>query len=297
MKRIAVLGQPQRWSSRVLADEIEQRTGFRRLVDATQLHADFNRPALCCSGENLLDLDAIIIKKMGQAYGPEQLDRLELLRLAEAQGVRVLSPPERIMRLLDRLACTTTLRIHGIPMPPTLITESPEEAAEAARRYRHAILKPLYSTKARGMEVLDATAATHDHLLERIQAFQQAGNPVIYLQQMIDLPGRDLGLVFLGGQYLGAYARVGDGDAWNTTTRSGGKYAPADPPEDIVKLARRAQAPFGLDFTSVDVAETAEGPVIFEVSAFGGFRGLMEGCGIDAAARYADYALERIAHD
>ena len=44
----------------------------------------------------------------------------------------------------------------------------------------------------------------------------------------------------------------------------------------------------------MDVAETEDGLKVFEVSAFGGFRGLMEADGIDAAALYADYVLGRL---
>ena len=40
------------------------------------------------------------------------------------------------------------------------------------------------------------------------------------------------GLIFLGGEYIGAYARVSDGSTWHTTTREGGKYAPYEPPQD-----------------------------------------------------------------
>ena len=49
-----------------------------------------------------------------------------------------------------------------------------------------------------------------------------------------------------------------------------------------------------MDFTTVDIAETDCGPIVFEVSAFGGFRGALEGAGVDAAAHYADYALEQL---
>jgi ribosomal protein S6--L-glutamate ligase len=44
----------------------------------------------------------------------------------------------------------------------------------------------------------------------------------------------------------------------------------------------------------VDVAETAEGPKVFEVSAFGGFRGIQDASGMDAAAMLTDYILEKI---
>ena len=63
----------------------------------------------------------------------------------------------------------------------------------------------------------------------------------------------------------------------------------------MIDLASRAQSLFAMDFTTVDVAETQEGPVVFEVSAFGGFRGASEGIGIDAARLYVDYVLAKLA--
>ncbi|MDH3901268.1 MAG: ATP-grasp family protein, partial [Gammaproteobacteria bacterium] len=122
----------------------------------------------------------------------------------------------------------------------------------------------------------------------------QAENPVMYIQQKIDLPGRDLGLVFLGGDYLGTYARVSKDAAWNTTIHSGGRYAAHSPPAAVIELAQRAQALFDMDFTTVDVAETNTGPIVFEVSAFGGFRGAREGIGIDAAGLYTEHVLRQL---
>ena len=80
--------------------------------------------------------------------------------------------------------------------------------------------------------------------IEREIRVFQADNPMMYIQQKIELPGRDLGMVFLDGEYLGTYARVSKGDAWNTTIHSGGKYASHTPPDDVIALAQRAQAPF-----------------------------------------------------
>ena len=105
---------------------------------------------------------------------------------------------------------------------------------------------------------------------------------------------QDLGVVFLGGEYLTTYARIRQSGAWNTTTASGGKYVPFDPPQEIIDLAYRAQQPFGLDFTCVDVALTDSGPYVFEVSAFGGFMGLKQARGIDVAALFTAHVLDRL---
>ncbi len=84
------------------------------------------------------------------------------------------------------------------------------------------------------------------------------------------------------------------GESWSTSTAAGGKYQSAEPSEEIIALAHKAQGLFDLTFTCVDVVETADGPQVFEVSAFGGFRGLKEACGLDAAARYADFVIEEV---
>ena len=52
---------------------------------------------------------------------------------------------------IDRLACTVTLRLGEIPLPPTVITEDIDQAAAAVERFGTAVLKPLYTSKARGM--------------------------------------------------------------------------------------------------------------------------------------------------
>jgi tetrahydromethanopterin:alpha-L-glutamate ligase len=288
--KIGVVGTAGGWSSESLADRVAERTGFRLLVNMERVSARLDEGRVLFDEHDLCALDALIIKKVGSEYNAHLLDRLEILRYVEERGVRVFSKPLSILRLLDRLSCTITLSSAGVPMPPTEITESTRLGATAVQRFGRAIVKGLYSTKARGMLVL----SREDPELEaKLQSFRAADNPVLYIQQMLMLPGRDLGISFLGGQYVGAYARVKGHDAWNTTIHSGGHYEPYEPSPEIIDLARRAQALFDLDFTGVDVVETEKGPMVFEVSAFGGFSGLRDGSRVDAAARYADYVVER----
>jgi len=288
--RLAVIGVRGGWSSEVLADRVAEATGGQRLlVELDQVRLDLPSGRALYLGHDLSTFDGLLIKKLGFAYSADLLDRLEVLRLLAGRGVRIFSPPQAIAGLLNRLACTVTLQLAGIPMPDTTVTEDPDHALAAVEEYGVAILKPLYSTKARGMLVLRPGPEAREAFL----AFQRQ-NPMFYLQKAINVGEQDLGIVFMGGEYLTTYARTRKSGEWNTTTASGGKYVPFDPPQEIIELARRAQEPFGLDFTCVDVALTDTGPYVFEVSAFGGFRGIQEARGIDAASLYAQYALGRI---
>ena len=292
-QRIGVVGTPGKWSTEALADAVEAATGFRLVIDMKEVCAELDTGVLRYHDWKLTDLDGVVVKKISETYSPASNDRLEMLRMLEQSGVRVFSRVSSMLPLIDRLSGTMALQQAGIPMPPTRVTESLAAATSAVWDFESAVFKPLYSTKARGMTVID----THDDpasMQQAIQAFH-AHNPVMYIQQRLDLQGQDLGMVFLGGEYQGTYARVGRAGAWNTTILSGGRYQGYEAGDDLIELAHRAQAVFDLDFTTVDVAVTGQGPVIFEVSAFGGFHGALKGIGINVAERYVDYMLKELA--
>lgn len=288
---VGVVGLAGKWSTEILADEVKAATGRRLIIDMAEVRLDVGRRRLLCGKQDVCELDALIVKKISEEYGPHTLDRLELLRIAEQAGVRVFSRVENMLRLVNRLSCTVSLGAAGIPMPETQVTESIGDALEIVKMYGRAVFKPLYSTKARGMCIIDAQDIVQ---AERDVRTFQARHPMMYIQKKLDLSGRDLGLVFLGGRYLGTYARVSAAGAWNTTINSGGRYAACQPSKKVIALAERAQDLFNMDFTTVDIAETATGPMVFEVSAFGGFRGAKEGIGINAAELYVQHVIREL---
>ncbi|MBS0013088.1 MAG: GAK system ATP-grasp enzyme [Desulfobacterales bacterium] len=291
MTKIAVVGTKNGWSSEKLADTVSEITGSRILIEMNQACLDLEQQRVWAKDADLMAMDGIMIKKVGSRYSPDLLDRLEILRYIHNAGVPVFSSPERLIRVVDRLSCTVTMKTAGIPMPPTTITEDIEAAIKAVNAYGLAIVKPLYTSKARGMLLLESGPDTASAL----EAYQK-DHSVFYIQKKIHIKEHDLGIAFLGGQYLTTYARKKNNDAWNTTTRSGGTYAAVDPSDGVIALAEKAQALFGLDFTCVDIALTEKGPLVFEVSAFGGFRGIQETRDIDPARLYAEYVIDRIDH-
>jgi ribosomal protein S6--L-glutamate ligase len=289
MNKIAVVGTRNGWSSEKLADAVAAATGSRYLVEMEKTRIDLGRGMARAGDVDLLAMDAIIIKKVGSRYSPDLLDRLELLRFINSAGVPVFSKPENLLRVVDRLSCTVTLRNAKIPIPPTTVTEDLDAALEAVKAYGRAVVKPLYTSKARGMLLLEDSPGAR----EALAGFKK-DHTILYIQQKIEIPEHDLGIAFLGGKYLTTYGRRKQTSSWNTTTRAGGTYVRVDPPDSIIELADRAQRLFGLDFTCVDIAIGDAGPLVFEVSAFGGFRGIQEDRGLDPAALYVDYVRRRI---
>ena len=290
--KISGIGTAGKWSTDALAQAIAEKIGQCLVVDMNQVVCDLATASLYYQDHNLCQFDALIVKKISSRYNAQSLDRLELLRMAERAGVRVFNKIDSIFALLNRASCTMRLVNAGIAMPPTRMTEDFAHALIAVEEFGSAVFKPLYSTKARGMRLISKKKGFH-RIKQEIAAFQ-VDNPMMYIQKKIALGGQDLGLIFLGNAYLGCYARVSRAGAWDTTINSGGHYASYSPSEAVIKLAAKAQALFNLDFATVDVAETDTGAVVFEVSAFGGFKGAKEGIGIDAPRLYADYVVKAL---
>ena len=288
---IGVIGIRGAWSTESLSQQLHRKKAGGTVIELNELQCDLERVQIHHPQLNLEEFDGFIIKKMGRTYSPHMLDQLELLELLERRGIRFFSSPGSIRKMISRLSCTICLRDANIPMPMTYITEQLDDAVNWITNNGPAILKPLYSTKARGMTLL------HDEAEARrvLSNFLCTGEKIIYLQKKLDLSGTDYSLVFLAGRYIGAYARVGDGSSWHTTTEEGGAYKPFTPPDEMIELAARAQQPFGLDFTCVDIADSREcGHVVFEVSAFGGYRGLFDSCGVDAANLLTDHVIKSL---
>lgn len=288
--KVGVVGLPGNWSSEELVTVLKERTGYGILIDMECVFMNLTKNQVLFGDLDLRTLDGIIIKKLGAEYSPYLQDRLEILRFLSETGVKIFSKPESIALLLDRLHCTVRLQQGGIPIPPTVITENIDVAEQAIQDFGKVVLKPLYTSKARGMKLLE----NNKSLREELKAYKCSGNKIFYIQKLVPIPGRDLGLVFLGGEYLATYSRVAQKDSWNTTTASGGKYEPYSPSLEVIELAQKAQALFDLDFTCADLVETPDGPLVFEVSAFGGFRGLLDAHNMKAAEIYSEYVLNNI---
>jgi ribosomal protein S6--L-glutamate ligase len=288
---LAVVGIPGGWSTERLARALRGAGASAEVLDLVHCSLRLPDRQLYYRGRPLLRPQGVVVKKIGDtSEGWVVQERINLLRYLEGEGVPVLSPPNRIETAVNRYRMTVELARAGLPVPETIVTEDPAEAEAAVTRFGTAVLKPLFTSKGRGMRRLEPGA----DLRSTLERYRMDGLGPFYLQRFIKHPGRDLGVAVLDGRYLGAYWRVAARDQWMTTILSGGRYEAADPPIDAIDMAVRAANHFGLVFTGVDLMETPDGGfVVLEVSAFGGFRGLQQASGIDAAPLLAESLLRR----
>jgi tetrahydromethanopterin:alpha-L-glutamate ligase len=290
--KVGVVGAPGAWSTERLAGAFRLAGAAVRVVDLGACGLRLPDSRVYHRGAPLEGLDVAVVKKLGApADGWAVRERINVLRRLEDSGVLVLSAPDRLDVAVDRYRMTLELARLGLPVPETVITEDLGEAEDAVERFGAAVLKPLFTSKGRGMHRLEPATGLRA-ILARLR--REAGGP-LYLQRFVKHPGRDLAIAVLEGSCLGAYWRVAPPDRWMTTVDSGGRYERAEPPSHAIELAVAAATGFGLIFTGVDLIEGPAGAWhVLEVSAFGGFRGLLEACRIDAAPLVAAAVRRRV---
>jgi ribosomal protein S6--L-glutamate ligase len=287
---VAVAGIPGAWSSESLAEALRSQGASSSVIALDACVHDISRNEVYHEGRPLTKLDGLVVKKLGDTREPRVEERIQMLEALELRGVRVISRPESIARAVDRYRMTRILSDAGIPMPRTIVTESIDEAADAVECWGKAVLKPVFTSKGRGMALLSRERPARLALSD----FRRQALGPMYLQEFVRSPGHDVAVAILGGEVIGTYNRVAAPGSWMTTTAAGGRYEQCVVPEAVELLALEAARPFGLDFTCVDLVETEPSWLVYEVSAFGGFSGLKQACGVDGAALYAAHVCEQI---
>jgi tetrahydromethanopterin:alpha-L-glutamate ligase len=288
--RVAVVGVPGAWSTERLRDALAACGAETITVDPAGCVLDLAEGTVSFEGLDLGTLDGAVVKKLGATADPLTPSRVHLLHQLEHRGVRVFSRARAIAEVNDRYRMTQRLGQSGIPIPHTVVAESVWAADVVIREWGRVVVKPLVTSKGRGMLLLHA-GKPYRLALRR---WQRTWGMPFYLQEFVPNAGRDIGAIVLNGRVLGAYYRVADRGGWMTTTAAGGSYEACEVTSEIARLAVRAADLFGLEFTGVDLVETPGGYLVYEVSAFGGFAGLWRSQRIDAAKAYAEYVVQAL---
>jgi ribosomal protein S6--L-glutamate ligase len=282
--KVAVAGIPGAWSSERMAEALRDSGLDAFVFSPGDLSHHIATGDVRVGAQTLTDIDAIVVKKLGDQSAAWARLRLHAFRALEARGVRVFSPSDVIDVAMDRYRMMMVLAGAGVPIPETIAAESRDGLCAAVRRLGDCIIKPVYTSKGRGMiRVRGDDAASIDSLLA------EGGEQRYLVQRFVAAPGRDIGATVVGGTFVGAFYRVARSGEWMTTTAQGGTYAACDLAPHGVELAERAARAFALDYTVVDLVEQGDGFLAYEVSAFGGFRGLLEATGVDPSIAYAQH--------
>ncbi|MCI4372526.1 MAG: lysine biosynthesis protein LysX [Thermoplasmata archaeon] len=204
-------------------------------------------------------------------------------------GVPTVNSPEVTELAGDKVRTSLRLAERGIPTPRTVIALSPEAALKAIDQIGYpAVLKPAVGSWGRLMAKVD-NLEDAEQILEHKAALSSPLHSVIYVQEYVPKPGRDLRVFVVGEEVVAAmYRRSTD---WRTNAARGATTEAAEVSAELRELSLRAAEAVGGGVLAVDLMEAPSGLVVHEVNPTPEFKALTAVTGADVAGKIVEYAV------
>ncbi len=276
----------------ILASRI--RVEEKHLIAAFEAHGV--TPTLISDEELILPVDGeplpydvILERSVSTTRG------LYALRLLEAMGNIVINSYQTASTCADKLLTTVALQEAGVPQPRVEVAFTPESALKAIEQMGYpVVIKPVFGSWGRLLaRINDRDAA--EAILEHKEVLGSPQHNVIYIQEYVRKPGRDIRAFVVGDECICAIYR--HSEHWITNTARGGKAENCPVTPEIGGLVVQAAHAVGGGVLAVDLLESpARGFLVNEINHTMEFRNSIVPTGVDIPGRVVEYALACAAH-
>jgi ribosomal protein S6--L-glutamate ligase len=196
---------------------------------------------------------------------------LSLAGALDTLGAAILNPIGVTLRCRDKVVATRLLRLAGVPVPETWIAATARDLAEIVE-HGPIVVKPSRGSGGEGVMIVRDGGGLEN-------ATPSGG--FVFAQRYHQPSDRDHKLYRIGDELFGV-RRI-----WPARTYEEKLGEPFEPDGELADIAGRCGDAFGVDLYGVDVVVSDDGPVVVDVSAFPGFKGVP-----DAALRLARYVRD-----
>ena len=279
------------WATAGLIEAIKAKGHTPKPFRLPDIAAEIPNKFTYLDEEDVSDMDGVMVRTVGFGTGDQITFRISLLEHFEDAGIYVMNPAYSFRRAKDKYATLTALNKAGIRVPRTYIGENLEAAIKFVADVGDVVIKPLIG--ARGM---GAIRSDHPELAYRAMKFIHQLGQVLYVQEMVEKPNRDIRAFIIGGKLIGSmyrYIPEGIEGEWRTNVHGGGNAELAKLTQEYEECAILTAEVLNLDYTGVDIIESPEGPCVIEANAAPSWSALSRVSGIDIASLIIDRLVEK----
>ncbi len=239
--------------------------------------------------ENILEnYSALIIRPIGKSSLETGIFRLDILHMLERKGLPVINPAKSIEICTDKYYTSALLYEKGYDVPPTIVTESPNQALEAFYELgKDVVIKPLFGS--RGVGIVRINDPDQAQVIFNSLKFNHS---VIYLQKFIPHKHRDIRVFVVGDKVVASMYRVGT--SWKTNIATGAVPQKAELTDEIYKTAINASKDLGCLVSGVDFIESGDKLYITELNSQPGWKGIQQITKVDIAGEIADFVINYV---
>jgi len=278
--RIAVVYDRLRPEERMLFDAFESENVAFDQIYAPHIAIDFSED------QDFTKYDVIVNRCVSQTKG------LELARVFEAYGVKVINGSNVIETCGDKLATNAALARDKVAAPRTGVAFTSEAAVKLAESFGYpVVLKPVTGSWGRMVSKISDRDAL-EAIIEHKEVLGGPQHKVFYIQAFVNKPGRDIRAFVVGDEVIAAIYR--SSDHWITNTARGASASNCPLYEELNAISLKAAKAVGGGIVAVDLVESDEGLLVIEVNHTMEFRNSVTTTGVNIPARVVQYAASLV---
>lgn len=195
---------------------------------------------------------------------------MPLMYALELRGVRVLNPPQVLLRVHDKLETARWLQAAEIPHPRTTYADLVRGPVGVQPPV---VVKPRFGSWGRDVFLCE-TRGVLRHCLAELRDRPWFRKNGALVQELVPLSRQDLRVVVAAGRVVGAARRQAAPGEWRTNVSLGGALLAADPSPAAIALAVRAAGVVEADLVGVDLLPLPDGShVVLELNGAVDFDG------------------------
>lgn len=216
---------------------------------------------------------------------------LNSVRILESYGLRCINTRNAIEICSDKIATTIALVAAGVPTPSVRIATSELAGLDAVEQIGYpAVIKPPVGSWGRLIARLNDRDAA-EAVIEHRQILGSTQQSVLYIQEHIHKPGRDLRVFVVAGIPIAAISRTSS--HWVTNTARGATAQGIIITDEMSQISANAAAAVGADIVAVDLLECpVRGLLVNELNHSMEFRNSMDTTGVNIAEHVARHVVE-----
>ncbi len=287
---------PQDITARAFLHSCEQSGITARLIDLRKVSVNLqNDISYYTDGVNLKDLDTLIVRDAGAGAFEGVSLRFDILRQLEAEGINVINSPEAIRNAANKYHASCLLAKAGLPVPETKVVQDTGSAMEIFSTIKDCVIKPVFGYKGIGIwrirnsSIYSGDGKLHQDDLNDFTEKLLKQRGMLYIQNFINNPGRDIRAFVINNEVIGAIYRNAS-EGWINNLSQGGQASKCILSPEQKEICVKAARTLGTFFAGVDLIEEEDKSYILEVNGTPSIAGIYNTWGINAA----DLIIEQI---
>ena len=281
--KVGLLYSRIRKDEKLLLEELRERDHEVVKIDVRKQRFSIREPP-----EAFEDLDIVLDRCLATSRSKYAT------QFCEAYGTPIVNSAETAEVCADKVKNSLALEKAGIPTPNTEVAFTKDSAMEIIESFGYpCVLKPVIGSWGRLMAKIDSKSAA-EAILEHKATLGHYEHKVFYVQEFVEKPGRDIRVLAVDGEPIGAMVR--SSDHWLTNAAKGAETDSFELDEEARSLVEQASDAVGGGLLGVDLMETGvdengdpQGYTVHEVNHTVEFKALNDATDVDVTGEVVDW--------